>query len=335
MDILVLDVGCTHMKAVVVRAQTVIEKIKVNTPQLAEGIVRTAKSFVDRVFSQGYELQGVIPISFSESIISETDDGRLRLWGPTYWDDDLSVSIIGGDYEKSGYPDVFPGVYKYLSYIDFLSEKQDAHFKRVLPVSTMIAAQLVGNRGWNMWDCTHASNTGLYGDGQWLSEASEKYSRWFDTKRTVTSYTEVGRILPNIPVFAGGHDTLLAMFPKHYAYISCGTYIIASQPTQWMQEVKEDYPAKVRYLQSPTYQYQRQLCMKSKGRIDHDQINEIRQFMTTDDVVVMGNWASEMAEVLVDYSFNPVVKTDEQFIGAAAAAQQGVYDRQNIGSFAA
>lgn len=329
MDILIIDIGCTHSKSLIYRAGKIIDKQVVSTPDDAQGIVDISTQFVNKALSDGYELSGVIPMSFSESVIAEGEDGSLTLYGvyPNVPD------CPRPPYEITGYPfEVFKGVCTILPYLKSTGQK----IKRALPVSATVAVQLTGNTLWQMWDHMHASNTGLYGAGEWLNEA-DIYSDWIYMEHTGYPFKATVGVIPNtwIPVFLGGHDSLFGIHPNAQAYVSCGTYITASQPSEFMSEVKEDYWRNVRYVQDVNGQYHRQLCMKSTGQIDHNQIVKIRQFLSTDDVLVFGSYALDLAHVLVDYGFYPVVVENQQFYGAGKAAEQGIYDRQNIGANAA
>lgn len=325
MDILIIDIGCTHSKSIIYRAGKIIDKHVVDTPQDAQGIVDTAKLFVDKAISDGYELSGIIPMSFSESVILEYIDYTLKLYG--VYPDVPDVSRPA--WEDTGYPyDVFQGVCQILPHI----KDTEKDVSRVLPVSATIAVQLTNCIGWKMWDTMHASNTGLYGDGKWLTEVDMLYSDWIYMKHTGSPFRSVVGYYSGIPVLLGGHDQLFAMYPKPFAYISCGTYITASQPSEFMVEVKEGWAKNVRYVQDVNGVYHKQMCMKSRGEIDLDQVMEIRQFLSTDKVVVFGSYAKEMSEVLYDYSFETTILEDQQFIGAGMAAERGVYDRQNLGA---
>lgn len=329
MDILVLDIGCTRTKSLIVRAGDIVERHIAKTPEDAEGILETAKCFVDKAFRDGYELQGIMPISFSESVIAETIDGEVTLYGP--YMPDMPV-FSRPPYELTGYPcDTFPGVCTILAYLKSIK----AELFRVLPVSAMIAVALTHNTQWKMWDHMHASNTGLYGNSKWLDD-SDAYKDWMDTEHTGFPFYAVGVLSHStVPVFLGGHDSLFSIYPKSGAYISCGTYITASQPAEFMVEVRQDDAKSVRYVQDTHGKYHRQLCMKSSGKVDHNQLIKIRQFMSTDEVIVLGAYAHELSNVLVDYAFAPIVVADQQFMGAAAAAETGIYDRQSAGANAA
>ena len=330
MDILILDIGCTFSKALVYRADKIISRFVDRTPETAQCIIDTAISLVDAVLADGYEISAIIPMSFSESVITEDHDGDLTLFG-------VMKNVLPGverpHYLKTGYP-----------YHTFLSPAQQLEFnrsnkqtlRRALPVSTTIAVHLTNNELWKMWDHTHASNSGLYGNGKWLKEA-DKYEKWIYTKHTGSPFRSVVGSLKdtNIPVFLGGHDTLFAMYPKPYAYVSCGTYITASQPCEFMVEAREDWFKDVRWLQDVNGVYHRQLCMKSTDEIDHVQINRIRHFLSTDEIVVFGSYAEEMAGVLYDYAFQTKIVKDQQFIGAGRAVEEGLKQYSNMGTAAA
>lgn len=327
MDILILDIGCTHLKSIIYRAGSIIYQHVVETPDNASDIMHYASYFADLALQDGFELSGIIPMSFSESVITESPNGELTLYG-VYPD---VPSVSRPSYEQTGYPyDVFKGVCMTLPHLK--SSGQQLH--RVLPVSAMIAVVLAANHSWKMWDHMHASNTGLYGNGKWLPEA-EQYSDWIYLEHTGSPFRSCVGSYEGIPVLLGGHDTLFAMYPKSFAYISCGTYITASQPQSFMVEAKEGWEKNVRWVQDVNGVYHRQLCMKSTGKIDHNQIIEICHFLSTDNVLVFGSYAQEMSEVLVDYAFSPVVVEDQQFIGAGRAAELGIRNYQNIGSAAA
>lgn len=328
MDILIIDIGCTHLKSIIYRAGSIIDKRVVETPDNASDIMHYASYFANLALQDGFEISGIIPMSFSESVITESLDGDLTLYG-VYPDVPQCLRL---PYELTGYPNVFKGVLTILRHL----KSQNMKLHRALPVSAMVAVQLTGNTLWCMWDHMHASNTGLYGNGKWLDEVND-YSDWIYTRHTGCPFKSVvGNFAgTDIPVFLGGHDSLFAMYPKPFAYISCGTYLTASQPSEFMVEPKEDYWRNVRYVQDVNGVYHRQLCMKSTGKIDRNQIVEIRHFLTTDEVIVFGSYAQEMSEVLYDYAFQTTIVQDQQFIGAGKAAERGVYDRQSIGANAA
>ena len=165
MDILVLDIGCSYTKAFVYRNNKVIEKWRLKTILTADGIMNASRKLVNRADAEGFEFSVVIPTSFSESVIVEDVEGNLELFGPT-----LPFEVANAPlppYIATGYPSTFPGVGRILYHLISL----EYPIRRALPVSAMISAQLAGNADWKFWDWTHASNTGIYGNGHWKKEA--------------------------------------------------------------------------------------------------------------------------------------------------------------------
>lgn len=329
MDILIIDIGCTWTKSVVLRAGKVFEKFVARTPVSANDLMAVVWELVNKVFAAGYALQGVLPISFSESVIVETRDGDLRLFGPYIPEDVVFPETHRPSYWLTGYPrDPFPGVVSQLAYIDALG----LDIKRVLPVSSMVAALLCGESSWAAWDSMHASNSGLYGDGAWLSDARD-YS-FMSGESALPPSTVVGEFPNGTPVFLGGHDSLFAGYPQTPAYVSCGTYMTVSEPSKFSEVHKEVDEVSVRYVEDATGRYHRQKCWLSSGRIRAGDAQKIREFLCVDDVLVFGRYTAEMVSVLKNYGFSPRACVDAQWMGAAAVAEKGVYDRQSVGAIA-
>lgn len=312
MDILVLDIGCSRMKSVIYRGNKLLEKTSVVTPQNAEGIMKVSVDLVNKAYADGYELSGIIPTSFSESVIVEDQAGKLMLFGPV-----LPVPWMSGprpSYDETGYPDnSFVGVCRILHR---LKSTGLYSFRRALPVSAMVAVQLVSNTEWKTWDWMHASNTGLYGNKQWLVDA-ESFEDWLDVDGTVSPDTIVGELADGTPVFLGGHDSLFGIYPEGGAYVSCGTYITASQPSEFMSNPGED----VRYVQDVRGTYHRQLCFESQGELSQADALRIYEFLKTFDVKVFGSYANEMADMLRDYSILPHLAEDTENAQHWGAAQ--------------
>lgn len=309
MDILVLDIGCTNSKAIVFSGSEITFRTSVKTPNNAQGIVDTARSLLGRVLSEGYELQGVILTSFSESVIVENADGELNLYGPYY---ETDVNEI--NYPATGYPcDPFPGVACILRDL----KKRGEDVQRALPVSTMVAVQLVNNAAWRTWDWTHASNTGLYGRGRWIDDFLAAYHDWFDTKTAVHPNKIVGYINGLTPVFIGGHDTVFSIFNRDSkAYVSTGTYITASEPCIF-DPIPGEKQKQIRYLQGVNGWYHRQVCYKREGHFSQLDALKIRETLSTNRIMVFGDQSHEVAGMLTDYDFNVIEQgNDLQHIGA-------------------
>ena len=296
MDILILDIGCSYTKAFVYRNNKVIEKWWLETILTADGIINASRKLVDRAYIEGFEISVIIPTSFSESVIVEDIDGTLELFGPT-----LPFEIADAPlppYIATGYPSTFPGVGRILYYL------MGYRIRRALPVSAMISTQLTDNVDWKLWDWTHASNTGLYGDGHWKKEA-QLYSEWLRTDQSSSPFTCVGRMKNGVPVLLGGHDTLFAIYPDAQAYVSTGTYITASEPSGFMSRIPEVSDS-VRYVQDTLGNYHRQLCFKAPCQLTLDVARQIHEFLNTPAIRVFGVYAHEMGNLLTEFQFSPI-----------------------------
>ena len=298
MDILVLDIGCSYTKAFLYRNNKVVEKWQLETTLTADGIIDASKKLVDRAYTEGFEISVIIPTSFSESVIVEDIDDTLSLFGPT-----LPFKIVDAPlppYISTGYPSTFPGVGRILYHL----MKLECPIRRALPVSAMVSAQLAGNPDWYIWDCTHASNTGLYGDGQWKKEA-HLYHEWLNTSQSVSPFTCVGKMENGVPVLLGGHDTLFAIYPESEAYVSTGTYIIASEPAGFMSRIPEVSDS-VRYVQDTLGNYHRQICFKAPRPLSLDVARQIHEFLNTPAIRVFGVYAHELGNLLTEFQFSSI-----------------------------
>lgn len=312
MDILVLDIGCSYMKSIIYRGNDLLEKTTQFTPHEASGIVQAAFDLISKAYADGYELAGIIPTSFSESIIVEDQDGKLILFGPVLpasWMHEPRPS-----YDETGYPmDSFVGVCRALQR---LKSTHLYSFRRALPVSAMVAVQLAGNTQWKTWDHMHASNSGLYGNGKWI-KAAEPYEACLNILETASPNTCVGEMTDGTPVFLGGHDSLFNIYPKGEAYVSCGTYITASEPAKFMENGAEA----VRFVQDAVGNYHRQICFESLGHLSQMHALKIYEFLKTTCLVkVFGSYANEMADMLHGYgvaTYFPDDVHNAQFRGAA------------------
>ncbi len=309
MDILVLDIGCSNMKSIICRGNDLLEKTSVPTPQDAIGILTAANDLIGKASASGYELSAVIPTSFSESVIVEGIDGTLRLFGPVL--PETLMREQRPSYGDTGYPiDSFVGVCRILRYL-----KSTHHsFRRALPVSAMIAVHLASNTDWKTWDYMHASNSGLYGNGKWIA-AAEPYKDWLNIRETASPNTCVGKLVDGTPVFLGGHDSLFGIYPGGEAYVSCGTYITASEPAEFMKDSGEN----IRYVQDAHGTYHRQICFEASGHLSQTHALKIYEFLNAPLVKVFGSYANEMADMLNGYgvaTYLPDVH-NAQFRGAA------------------
>ena len=298
MDILVLDIGCSYTKAFVYRNNKVIEKWRLKTILTADGIIDASRKLVNRADAEGFEFSVVIPTSFSESVIVEDVEGNLELFGPT-----LPFEVANAPlppYIATGYPSTFPGVGRILYHLISL----EYPIRRALPVSAMVSAQLAGNADWKFWDWTHASNTGIYGNGHWKKEA-RLYREWLNINQSISPFTCVGNMENGVPVLLGGHDTLFAIYPDAQAYVSTGTYIIASEPAGFMSRIPEVSDS-VRYVQDTLGNYHRQICFKAPGKLTLDVARRIHEFLNTPAIRVFGVYAHEMGNLLSEFRFTPI-----------------------------
>ncbi len=192
MDVLILDIGCSNTKSFVYRGNKdsvfLIWKEIVPTPTTAKDILTTCQDLVNTVLHEGYYLSGILTTSFSDSVMAETEAGKLVLHAPLDACGDVSREILS--YMKTGYSSLFPTLHCRLNSL----ENKYGPLRRALPVSGFVSAFLCGNTKWKKWDWTHASNTGIWSQTtrEWIN-LGDRFSDLIPAD-TVSPGTIVGKM---------------------------------------------------------------------------------------------------------------------------------------------
>lgn len=308
MDVFVLDVGCTNLKGLVIRASKVMEHWVVPVPKDTSELLNACISMYANVTNDGYAINRHIVLSHSDGIIYETQDGTPHRLAPNFnipFQDDLPSALLTG---KPLQPDL-KGIGNQLLWL----RNQVISPRRVLPVSTYLAAFLSGNKDWIHWDITHASNSGVYDQHQMA---------WHPI---VADFIEMGAIAdeilpPNSPIpnsygmnmCVGGHDTLFAVSKNVTPYVSCGTWVTASVPVEEDTPVLADAeaPPYTRYLRAPDGSLLRQICFAN----NHNTVKYISNHMAAIELGVeiplFGSWAAELYRKLQDVEYHCFVNVD-------------------------
>lgn len=226
-----------------------------------------------------HEQDAIIFLSMSDNVVWENARGDI-IWipaqEPTHNYARLDKRPPYRETGKSVSMD-WQGIYNKLMFIE-----QQCHFgagfknMRILPFSGMCAAWLCGDKSFNNWDITHASNSGVF--SYQLPSADERFpnSGWHPCISAFIDRNWISeKILPSChsltmkdgtPVLIGGHDTTFAnaMHPAAYGsrpYISAGTWVTVSVESSVRPNWEDTEGA--RYVIAPNGAILKQLCFPS------------------------------------------------------------------------
>ena len=289
-----IDVGCSNQKHYLVRNGEVAEKEIVET---AEGniyeIISRANSFQNKLVAEGYYINNCIVSSLSDSVVYELENGDLfTLWYsdklPHYGG--VTCNTISGKAVQKE----LHGIGNQMKHIQH--EHSLDKVKRILPISTFLSAYLAGNKDWNTWDYTHASNSGMFNmhSLNWDS-CMMPFINAGCINGTLYSPSHYLK-KDSMSVHLGGHDTTFLYPVTTDGYISTGTWITAGKVQHEYKWERTSLP--VRWILDANGRYHKQLCLHSS---DPDKYIKLAEFLPADKYNVSGVWRDEMVAELRHY----------------------------------
>lgn len=287
------------------------ESVKTGKDSVA--IHENVRNLVNNAIGGNQHPDHLIVLSFGDSICYETKYGEitgLRADYPIEFQKDLP------GYEESGHPrlEALKGAGNQMLWLANNSHLELDDIHRILPWSTMIAAELVDNKNWKTWDWTHAANSGLYDfrEGKWLPTADKFIESGVIDARVVSPDTVIPG--PDYPmlVHVGGMDTVFAnALDTVYSskpYISCGTWTTVSVESD-IDNLRP--PLKSRFILSPCGSTLEQECFLSEDSEFgvESTVQRIKKFLdrklgfhvgltSIPDIRVFGSWASHLIPYL-------------------------------------
>ena len=292
MDVFVLDIGCTNLKGLVVRLDEVMVHWVTPTPKDTSELLNACLSMYGNVRNEGYAINRHIVISHSDGIIYEVEDGTPHRLSPDFdipFQKGLPSAELTG---KPRQPDL-KGIGNQLLWL----AKQEISVRRILPVSTYVAAYLCGNKDWIHWDITHASNSGVY---------NQHEMTWHPIIENLIDQGAIGEVIlsPNarIPnslgmeVCVGGHDTLFAVSEKVRPYVSCGTWVTASVPIPEgdILSAEVSSPPYTRNLRAPDGTLLWQICFANNDETVSHIVNHMSAIELGTEIPLFGGWANDL-----------------------------------------
>lgn len=297
MDILVLDIGTSYMKAMLFRDGLQIESWRDQTPQGdIDKIVDLALDFQSKATAAGYEINGTIVTSLSDCIVIEYGDGSRYM----YWSNQDTMTDDGiPPYEISGKPKQ-PGLYGMAHQLAWTIKSRDLDdVHRILPVSTYVAAVIGGDPNWNSWEVTHASNSGMFNmtsRGDWSSHMSPLLKANCICTAIEMPSAIVGR-KDYMPVIIGGHDTTFTYDDWDEPYITVGTWVTIGKvqddfdPHRFVQDSHDIIH--IRWLMDTHERIHSQLCVKADDPELYHKVSLAARLMQIKDARIVGSWSSE------------------------------------------
>ena len=306
MRVMVIDIGNSNLKIHIWEGNKLIyNHLTPSSPKFSDNL-----AFIDNAYKNSRQADAHIILSMSDSVIFERADGvpiRLQHNEPSH-------SYFTGDlpaYVECGLPraTALNGMLNQVSMVKTLLRAERGfrkNPKRILPPSTYIAAHLAGERDFNNWEITHATNSGFF-NHQKANPHDERFplSGWhqcvddviedgFINEKILLPQDKVGEIM------LGGHDTTFAsaLDTPHATkpYISCGTWITVSRETAVSRKWKDDG---TRNVASPGGTILNQLCIPSGHEGKNKALAHIRKTFTkySAPIKVFGSWANSFLDV--------------------------------------
>ena len=294
MDLMYVDIGCSNQKHYLIRGGEVAEKEIVET---TEGniyeIIAQVNKFQNKVVAEGYYINNAIVTSLSDGVVYELNNGDLF----TLWYNDKLPHYGGVTCNTiSGKPpqDELHGIGNQLKHIQHKHSLDKV--KRILPISTFIAAYLAGHKEWNTWDYTHASNSGMF-NMHTLNWDSCMLPFIAENCINGTLYSPRHYIKKDmIDMHMGGHDTTFLYYNTPDGYITTGTWITAGKVQEKYKWERSNLP--IRWLLDASGRYHKQLCLHSS---DPDKYVKLAEFLPADKYNVSGIWRDELVAELRHY----------------------------------
>ena len=301
MKVLVLDIGCSNTKKLIYQqisdnkvlclSKDVRPTPSDRTGPNIENMVELCSEFISGDWAK---VDCIITTSFSNSVVVETTEGAALIHPPER--DGSPAEDLLYDlplYTETGYSTQFPHISQRLHNLEYGAKVE---YKRRLPVSAYISSKLCDNNEWNIWDWTHASNS-----GNWNQEKQQ----WIPNPEinkipieTVSPAYIIG-CMGNTPVMVGGHDTLFISANDRRPYIYTGTYTTVSFPQAVFtpdKRVNED----VRWLLDPIQNLHEQLLLKTPSILNDNYFAKIIDFIGDyeDQIVVAGSFVHTIINTL-------------------------------------
>ena len=311
MRVMVIDIGNSNLKIDIWRDDTLIYNHATPTSdKFSENLAVIDNAFLKR------EHDAVIVLSMSDSVIYETASGepiRLQYHEPSHpWFTGELPSYVECGLSRAT---ALNGMLNQVSMIKHLFHAERTfrkNPKRILPVSAYIAAHLAGQKDFNSWDLTHATNSGFF-NGQKPSKGDSRFplAGWH---KCVDDIIEDGLIDEKILgsydqldqyIFIGGHDTTFAnALDVPYAtkpYISCGTWLTVSRETAVSRNWKDDG---TRNVAAPNGSMLNQLCIPGDTHGKNRALAHIKKHFTKyyAPVRVFGSWANSFFSEIEQHS---------------------------------
>ena len=293
MDILIVDIGTSYMKAMLFRNGVQFESWRDRTPQGdIDKIIDTALGFLNKATAEGYEINGTIVTSLSDCIVIEYGDGSRYM----YWSDQGLLTSEGmPPYEVSGKSQQ-PGLYGMGHQLAWVMQSRDLDdIHRILPVSTYVASILGGDPNWNSWEVTHASNSGMFNmtsRGDWSSHMSPLLESNCICTAIEMPSAIVGR-KDYMPVIIGGHDTTFTYDDWDDPYITVGTWVTVGKVQDSFNPQIYDIDLHARWLMDTKERMHEQLCIKSDDPMLYDKVSRFLLAKNYKNIAVVGSWANE------------------------------------------
>ena len=313
MDILILDIGCSNVKGYVFRKNSTLQawSHQVSTPTSAQDILCAVNRLYEYVAAEGYEINRHIVLSYSDSVVYEKSTGEA-VHIPVK--NDIPYQQGVPIYERSGKPlnSQLKGIAHQLLWLARMGELDG--IRRILPISTYVATVLCGNKDWNHWDITHASNSGMFNfeKGTWFPEMQPFINAGVINEKIVPCKRSIPNAL-GMDILVGGHDTMFVNANDSiYAtkpYLSCGTYVTASVESCF-DNLKPD--RKSRFLIAANGAVLEQICFEAEPyRASADALAEtiiaffqsrIGWACSVPSVRLFGSWAPVLESALAKCS---------------------------------
>ena len=348
MRIQVFDIGNSHLKCDIwdfthpTSPPNLIYSNHTPTSRDMKDNLEVIQSYYDR-----NKKEAVIVLSMSDSIVYESPEGK-PIWIPAGEPTHPYARLeTKPPYRETGKPhrEVLDGCFNQLRMVMTQMRSNNFYKSRILPFSGYVAAHLAGDKKFNKWDITHASNSGVF--SYQLPSNDERFpkSGWHPCIEDIIEAGYINREIvksdhiliakDGTPILVGGHDTTFAnALDIPYStkpYISCGTWLTASVESSVRPNWKDEG---ARYIIAPNGAVLKQLCFES-AQTDEGKVNaakRIQDFLTkhTDGnvpITIFGRWRKTFRELINDEILDrPILMTHNNYLTEQAA----VYALENL-----
>lgn len=307
----------------------------------------TSKDFSENmeVIRHAYQHQEkdiVILLSMSDSVVWESAEG-YKQWIPAQEPTHPYARLDQlPPYNETGKPqgEILSGVFNQLQLIKTQVNSQGFKKIRILPFSGFVAAELAGDKYFNAWDISHASNSGVF-NYKIHNPYDERFplNGWHACIQDIIDRGWISeKILPcdhvlhapdGTPIMIGGHDTTfmnaLHGIYSSKPYISCGTWLTASVESDISRDWKDEG---ARYVVAPNGSILKQLCIpapttdtgkfEAVGRI-YDFFEKHLIAKTQSPIRVVGSWRHPLHHILSAFTTFEFSKMHDKYLQEQAA----------------